>query len=76
MANFSIAEKSKKVVGTATFNKASDYKVVTLTGDNPKTVLLHKIHADKLIALKRATVEKDVKIKETTPHVTVTPINE
>jgi hypothetical protein len=76
MANFSIAQKEKKVVGTATFNKSSDYKVVTLTGDNPKTVLLHKIHADKLIALKRATVEKEVKIKEATPHVTVTPIND
>tara|TARA_R110000868_G_scaffold384619_1_gene652159 strand:+ start:1043 stop:1273 length:231 start_codon:yes stop_codon:yes gene_type:complete len=76
MANFSIASKAKKVVGTATFDKESDYKVVTLTGDNPKTVLLHKIQADKLISLKRATLEKDVKVKEATPHVTVTPISE
>jgi hypothetical protein len=75
MGNFSIAEKEKNVVGTATFNKVSDYKVVTLLGENPKTVLLHKVQADKLIALKRAKHNPDLKVKESTPHVTVTPIN-
>lgn len=75
MSNFSIAEKEKNVVGTATFNKASDYKAVTLLGDTPKTVLLHKIHADKLISLKRAKLVTDAKVKETTPNVTVTPLD-
>jgi hypothetical protein len=75
MGNFSIAERETNVVGIATFTKASDYKAVTLLGDNPKTVLLHKIQADKLIALKRAKHDASVKVKESTPHVTVTPIN-
>lgn len=75
MSNFSIAEKEKNVVGRATFTKASDYKAVVLLGDNPKTVLLHKIQADKLIALKRAKHDPSVKVKEATPHITVTPIN-
>ena len=75
MGNFSIAEKERNVVGRATFNKASDYKAVTLLGENTKTVLLHKIQADKLISLKRAKHEPSVKVKETTPHVTVTPLN-
>lgn len=75
MGNFSITEKERNVVGIATFNKASDYKAVVLFGDAPKTVLLHKIQADKLIALKRAKLDEKVKIKEKTPHVTVTPIN-
>ncbi len=75
MGNFSIAEKGRNVVGTATFTKSSDYKAVTLLGDNPKTVLLHKLQADKLIALKRAKHEPTVKVKESTPHVTVTPLN-
>lgn len=75
MSNFSIAERERNVVGTATFNKISDYKAVTLLGDNPKTVLLHKIHADKLISMKRAKHEPSVKVKEATPHVTVTPLD-
>jgi hypothetical protein len=75
MGNFSIAEKTRNGVGRATFNKASDYKVVTLLGENPKTVLLHKVQADKLIALKRAKHEPNIKVKESTPHVTVTPID-
>jgi hypothetical protein len=75
MGNFSIAEKERNGVGRATFSKSSDYKVVTLLGENPKTVLLHKVQADKLIALKRAKHEPSVKVKESTPHVTVTPIN-
>jgi hypothetical protein len=75
MGNFSIAEKGRNVVGTATFTKSSDYKAITLLGENPKTVLLHKLQADKLIALKRAKHEPNVKVKETTPHVTVTPLN-
>jgi hypothetical protein len=71
MANFSIPEEETKVVGTATFNKAEDFKAVVLDGE---TMLLHKIHADDLISRKLATLAKDVKIKEQTPPTTVTKL--
>jgi len=71
MSNFSIKEEETKIVGTATFDKASDYKVVELNGEQH---LLHKVHADKLISKKLATLVKDVKIKEKTPEMTSTVI--
>jgi len=72
MANFSIKEKETKIVGTATFDKASDYKVVELKDGSQH--LLHKVHADKLINKKLATLVKDAKIKEGTPEITTTVI--
>ena len=69
MPNFSIKEQEDKIVGTATFNKASDYKTVTLDGN---VYLLHKVHADKLIAKGLAKIAKDVKIDEGEPTMTVT----
>ena len=71
MSNFSIKEEETKIVGTATSDKASDYKVVELNGEQH---LLHKVHADKLISKKLATLVKDVKIKEKTPEMTSTVI--
>jgi hypothetical protein len=71
MSNFSIKEEEAKVVGTATFDKVSDYKAVDLDGN---TYLLHKVHADKLIAKGLAKVAKDVKVKEKTPEMTSTVI--
>jgi len=71
MSNFSIKEEEAKIVGTATFDKASDYKVVELNGNSH---LLHKVHADKLIAKGLAKLVKDVKIKEKTPEMTTTVI--
>jgi hypothetical protein len=38
------------------------------------TYLLHKVHADKLIAKGLAKVAKDVKVKEKTPEMTSTVI--
>jgi hypothetical protein len=72
MSNFSIKEEETKIVGTATFDKASDYKVVELNGN---TYLLHKVHADKLIAKGLAKLAKDVKIKEKTPEMSSTVID-
>lgn len=71
MSNFSIKEEEAKIVGTATFDKASDYKAVDLDGN---TYLLHKVHADKLISKGLAKLVKDVKIKEKTPEMTSTVI--
>ena len=71
MSNFSIKEEEAKVVGTATFDKVSDYKAVDLDGN---IYLLHKVHADKLIAKGLAKVAKDVKVKEKTPEMTSTVI--
>ena len=68
MSNFKIKEQEDKIVGTATFNKASDYKAVTL---GKETYLLHKIHADKLIQKGLAKLAKDVEILEGEPTVTV-----
>lgn len=69
MPNFSIKEQEDKIVGTATFDKASDYKTVTMDGE---TYLLHKVHADYLITKGLAKLEKDVKIEEGEPTMTVT----
>jgi hypothetical protein len=71
MSNFSIKEEEAKIVGTATFDKVSDYKAVDLNGN---TYLLHKVHADKLISKGLAKLVKDVKIKEKTPDMTSTVI--
>lgn len=71
MSNFSIKEEEVKIVGTATFDKASDYKAVELDGN---IYLLHKVHADKLIAKGVAKVAKDVKVKEKTPEMSSTVI--
>ncbi|CAB4136354.1 hypothetical protein UFOVP299_58 [uncultured Caudovirales phage] len=71
MSNFSIKEEEAKIVGTATFDKVSDYKAVDLDGN---TYLLHKVHADKLISKGLAKLVKDVKIKEKTPEMTSTVI--
>ena len=71
MSNFSIQEEEAKVVGTATFDKVSDYKAVELDGN---TYLLHKVHAEKLIAKGLAKLAKDVKVKEKTPEMTSTVI--
>ena len=69
MPKFSIKEEEEKIVGTATFNKADDYKSVTMDG---KIYLLHKVHADKLISKKLAVLAKDVKVTEEEPTMTVT----
>ncbi|HAH55849.1 MAG TPA: hypothetical protein DCM02_11365 [Flavobacterium sp.] len=69
MPNFSIKEQEEKIVGTATFDKASDYKTVTMGNE---TYLLHKVHADKLITKGLAKLAKDVKIEEAEPTMTVT----
>lgn len=69
MPNFSIKEQEEKIVGTATFNKASDYKTVKMDGN---LYLLHKVHADKLISKGLAILAKDVKIEEGEPAMTVT----
>jgi hypothetical protein len=71
MSNFSIKEEEVKIVGTATFDKVTDYKAVDLDGN---TYLLHKVHADKLIAKGVAKLVKDVKVKEKTPEMTSTVI--
>ena len=72
MSNFSIKEEEVKIVGTATFDKVTDYKAVDLDGN---TYLLHKVHADKLIAKGVAKLVKDVKVKEKTPEMTSTVID-
>jgi hypothetical protein len=71
MSNFSIKEEEAKIVGTATFDKVTDYKAVDLDGN---TYLLHKVHAEKLIAKGLAKLAKDVKVKEKTPEMTSTVI--
>lgn len=71
MSNFSIKEEEAKIVGTATFDKVTDYKAVELDGN---TYLLHKVHAEKLIAKGVAKLAKDVKVKEKTPEMTSTVI--
>lgn len=74
MPSHKIKEQESKQVGTATFNKADDYKAVTLTSDPlSKPRLLHKVHADKLIELGRAKVAKDVKSEAKPVTMTVTP---
>lgn len=74
MPVFNIAENESREVAKATFHKASDYKAVILKGElNP--VLLHKIHADKLIAKKQAELAKDVKVDEDEPSMTTTKLD-
>ena len=69
MPKFNIKEQENRIVGTATFNKASDYKTVTLDGN---VYLLHKVHADKLIAKGLVKLAKDVKVEEEEPTMTIT----
>ena len=72
MPVFNIAEKESKEIAKATFHKASDYKAVTQVGGSGEPVLLHKIHADKLIAKKLYVLAKDVKVDESEPAMTTT----
>jgi len=74
MANFKVKNAESKIVGKATFNKKEDFKVVTLK-ESGKDVLLHVIHADKLIAKGAAKLSKDVNIESTPPNIVVTPAN-
>lgn len=73
MPVFNIAESEKKEVAKATFHKQSDYKAVKLTGSE-ETVLLHKIHADKLIKKGAAEAVK-ADVKESEPAMTVTKLD-
>lgn len=71
MSNFKIKKEESKIVGTATFDSASDYKVIVMDGEN---FIEHKILADKLIAKGVAKLAKDQNIVMTEPPMTVTVI--
>lgn len=72
MPAFKIQKKESEQVATATFRKKEDYMVVTLNDDVLKRPrLLHKIQAEKLIKLKRATQVKDAEINEAEPKITI-----
>jgi hypothetical protein len=60
MSNFSVENKEQNVVGTATFHKETDYKVIEMGG-----ILYceHKIMADKLIAKGVAKLAKNQAIE-------------
>lgn len=74
MPQFDIKAKESKEVAKATFNKASDYKVVTLNSDPRGTPrLLHKIQADRLIAKGKASLVKDAKLETREVETVVTP---
>lgn len=70
MPQFEIHEAESTVVARATFNKATDFVAVTVNGDLRPT-LLHKIHAERLIAKKLAVKAKDVELIEKEPERTV-----
>lgn len=76
MGKFNIEKKESKQIAKATFDKESDYKVVYLNSDESKKPrLLHKIHADNLIGLKKATEVKDATLgNRDTEHLTETPV--
>lgn len=76
MPKFNIEEKESEKVAKATFHKEDDYKVVILSNDKfKKPRMLHKIQADKLIELKRATLVKDSSLVDRdVEHLTETPV--
>ena len=73
MAQFAITQEESKEVARATFSNKSDFKAVLVNGDLQPT-LLHKIHADNLIAKKQAVLAKDVKIEPLTPTMTTVKV--
>jgi hypothetical protein len=79
MPKFEIAEKDPKealkTAVKATFEKREDYKTVVLVGDKlNKPRMLHKIQADKLIGLKRATEVKEAKLSQREEETVVTVV--
>ena len=76
MPQFEVASPEKEGVGTATFHKESDYKVVKLKSDKTgKERILHKIQADALIDKGLAEIVKSAKLqkREITTVVTDAP---
>ena len=72
MPQFEIKQEEKKEVAKATFDKKEDYIVVTLNSDDlKKPHLVHKIHGQKLIDKKVATLVKDAKLEEREIEATV-----
>ena len=75
MPQFDIKQEESKEAGRATFEKKEDYKIVTLNNDpQKKERLLHKIQADKLIAIKKATEVKGKKLDTREVETVVTEI--
>ena len=73
MPQFEIKQEKSKEVAKATFHKESDYYVITLKSeDNRIEHLVHKIHAEKLIAKKVATLVKDANLKKRNVETIVT----
>ena len=75
MPAFNIRPNESKEVAKATFHRAEDYKTIRLkTSEEP--VLLHRIHADKLIKKGLAEELKGIKMKEDIHPMTSTPIDD
>lgn len=65
MPQFEIKQEESKEVAKATFDKKDDYVVIVLKDDIlKKNHLVHKIHGEKLVEKKLATIVKDVKLDE------------
>lgn len=75
MPAFNIEPNESTEVGKVTFHKADDYKTIKLKNSKDH-VLVHKVHADKLIKKGLAEEVKGVKVKEDVPTMTSTPIDE
>lgn len=76
MPKFDLKGQDSKEIARATFDKESDYKVVTLNNDPTKKLrILHKIQADRLIEKKKATLVKDAGFEQRdVEHLTETPV--
>jgi hypothetical protein len=73
MPKFELAEKNATIDGKATFEKESDYMVITLNSDElKKNHMVHVIHGKKLIAKKMATAVKNAEIDERDQETVVT----
>ena len=73
MPKFETKQEKSVEVAKATFEKASDYKVVTLVKDpQKKQRVLHKIQAERLIKAKKAVEVKDVDLTEREVETVVT----
>jgi len=65
MPQFEIKQEESAQVSKATFDKKEDYVVIVLKNDDlKKNHLVHKIHGEKLVEKKLATIVKDVKLDE------------
>lgn len=75
MPQFKLQPQESAVIGVASFDKASDFKTITLN-NSEEPILVHVVLADKLIKKGAAKEAKGAKIEEKEPNMISTKVKD